>query len=124
MIGAIAGDMIGSPFERYPVKKDDFFIRVAGFTDDTVLTVAVANSIINEVDFAESIKSFALEHYSLPYGRAFRRWMQAWENEPYNSSGNGSAMRVWLTNSMKNTNVNTELQGIDYQRFFTFQTQL
>ncbi len=94
MIGAIAGDMIGSPFERYPIKKDDFFIRVAGFTDDTVLTVAVANSILKDVDYAESIKSFALEHYSLPYGRAFRRWMNARENKPYNSWGNGSAMRV------------------------------
>lgn len=39
MIGAIAGDMIGWPYERYPIKKDDFFILVAGFTDDTVLTV-------------------------------------------------------------------------------------
>jgi ADP-ribosylglycohydrolase len=86
--------MIGSPYERYPIKKDDFFILVAGFTDDTVLTVAVANSILNEVDFAVSIKSFAMKHYSLPYGRAFRRWMKAWENKPYNSWGNGSAMRV------------------------------
>jgi ADP-ribosylglycohydrolase len=94
MIGIIAGDMIGSPYERYPMKNPDFSIRVAGFTDDTVLTVAVANSILNEVDFAESIKLFALEHYSLPYGRAFRRWMNAWENQPYNSWGNGSAMRV------------------------------
>lgn len=94
MIGAIAGDMIGSPYERFPMKNPDFFIRVAGFTDDTVLTVAVANSILNEVDFAESIKLFAMQHYSLPYGRAFRRWMNAWENKPYNSWGNGSAMRV------------------------------
>ena len=66
MIGAIAGDMIGSPYERYPIKKIDFFIRVAGFTDDTVLTVAVANSILNGIDYADSIKSFAMEHYSLP----------------------------------------------------------
>lgn len=94
MIGAIAGDMIGSPYERFSMKNPDFFIRVAGFTDDTVLTVAVANSILNEVDFAESIKLFAMQHYSLPYGRAFRRWMNAWENKPYNSWGNGSAMRV------------------------------
>ena len=94
MIGAIAGDMIGSPYERFSMKNPDFFIRVAGFTDDTVLTVAVAKSILNEVDFAESIKLFAMQHYSLPYGRAFRRWMNAWENKPYNSWGNGSAMRV------------------------------
>ena len=94
MIGAIAGDMIGSPYERYPMKNPDFFIRVAGFTDDTVLTVAAANSILKDVDYSESLKSFALEHYSLPYGRAFRRWMNAWEKKPYNSWGNGSAMRV------------------------------
>ena len=94
MIGAIAGDMIGSPYERYPMKKTDFFVRVHGFTDDTVLTVAVASAILNGDDYADSIKAFAMEHYSLPYGRAFRRWMNAWENKPYNSFGNGSAMRV------------------------------
>ena len=67
---------------------------LAGFTDDTVLTVAVANSILHGVDFADSIKSFAQEHCSLPYGRSFKRWMWSWENKPYNSFGNGSAMRV------------------------------
>lgn len=94
MIGAIAGDMIGSPYERYPIKKSDFSIIVAGFTDDTVLTVAVANAILNGVDFADSIKAFAERHYSVPYGRSFKRWMWSWENRPYNSFGNGSAMRV------------------------------
>ena len=94
MIGAIAGDMIGSPYERYPIKHTDFDIVVSAFTDDTVLTVAVADSILNGIDFAESIKSFALKHPLLPYGGSFRRWMSAWENKPYCSFGNGSAMRV------------------------------
>ena len=94
MIGAIAGDMIGSPYERYPINNLDFTIMVSWFTDDTVLTVAVANSILNGIDYADSIKSFANEHYSLPYGRSFKRWMREWENKPYNSWGNGSAMRV------------------------------
>jgi ADP-ribosylglycohydrolase len=46
MIGAIAGDMIGPPDERYPMKNPDFIIWVAGFTDDTVLTVAVAGALL------------------------------------------------------------------------------
>lgn len=94
MIGAIAGDMIGSLFERYPTKTKNFDILVSAFTDDTVLTVAVAHSILNDGDYAESIKSFAQKYHSLPYGRAFRKWIWAWENKPYNSFGNGSAMRV------------------------------
>lgn len=94
MIGAIAGDMIGSPFERYPIKKDDFFIRVSGFTDDTVLTVAVASAILTGSDYADPIKAFAQHHPHAGYGGAFRRWMWAGENKPYNSWGNGSAMRV------------------------------
>jgi len=94
MIGAIAGDMIGSPYERYPIKHKDFDLLVSAFTDDTVLTVAVARAILDQSDYAESIKFFAQKYHHLPYGGSFRRWMWAWENEPYNSFGNGSAMRV------------------------------
>jgi ADP-ribosylglycohydrolase len=94
MIGAIAGDMIGSPYERCPIKKDDFSIRVAGFTDDTVLTVAVASAIIKSGGYADSIKTFARRHPHAGYGGSFQKWMWSWENKPYNSWGNGSAMRV------------------------------
>jgi len=94
MIGAIAGDMIGSPYERYPIKHKDFDLLVSAFTDDTVLTVAVAKAILDQSDYAESIKFFAQKYHDLPYGGSFRRWMWAWENKPYNSFGNGSAMRV------------------------------
>ncbi len=94
MIGAIAGDMIGSPYERYPIKNKDFDGIVSGFTDDTVLTVAVADSILNDTDCADSIKKYAQKYHGLPYGRAFRKWFNSWTNEPYYSFGNGSAMRV------------------------------
>jgi len=94
MIGAIAGDMIGSPYEAYPIKTKNFDLLVSAFTDDTVLTVAVANSILNNVDYSESIKSFAQKYHNLPYGGSFRKWIWSWENKPYNSFGNGSAMRV------------------------------
>jgi ADP-ribosylglycohydrolase len=94
MIGAIAGDMIGSPYERHPTKKSDFTITVSGFTDDTVLTLAVANAILTGSDYAESIKTFAQRHPTAGYGGSFQHWMWSPENKPYNSFGNGSAMRV------------------------------
>ncbi|RLB99969.1 MAG: ADP-ribosylglycohydrolase family protein [Deltaproteobacteria bacterium] len=94
MIGAIAGDMIGSPYEGFPIKHKDFDPRVSSFTDDTVLTVAVADAILNEGDFAETIKHYAQLYPHAGYGGTFRRWMWSWENQPYNSWGNGSGMRV------------------------------
>lgn len=94
MIGAIAGDMIGSPYERYPIKHTDFDPVVSAFTDDTVLTVAIAYSILSEADIATSLKQFAEKYHNLPYGGGFRRWVRSWDNKPYNSFGNGSAMRV------------------------------
>jgi ADP-ribosylglycohydrolase len=56
MIGAIAGDMIGSPYERYPTKSKDIDATVSSFTDDTVLTIAVADLILNNTDCAEISK--------------------------------------------------------------------
>jgi len=94
MIGAIAGDMIGSPYERYPIKNTDFDLVVSAFTDDTVLTIAIAHSILNEADIATYLKKFAEKYHNLPYGAGFRKWIWSWDNKPYNSFGNGSAMRV------------------------------
>jgi ADP-ribosylglycohydrolase len=94
MIGAIAGDMIGSPYEGHSTKDPDFPIRVAGFTDDTVLTVAVAHAIVTGEDYATSIKRFARRYPDAGYGGTFRMWIWSRENRPYNSWGNGSAMRV------------------------------
>jgi ADP-ribosylglycohydrolase len=94
MIGAIAGDMIGSRYEAHPIKHKNFDILVSAFTDDTVLTVAVADAILSGADMPDAIKSYARKYHSLPYGGSFRRWMWSWENKPYNSFGNGSAMRV------------------------------
>ena len=94
MIGAIAGDMIGKPYERHPIKHKNFDPLVHGFTDDTVLTVAVAHAVLTGEDMAETIKAFANRHPHAGYGGGFRRWMRAWKNDPYNSFGNGSAMRV------------------------------
>lgn len=94
MIGAIAGDMIGSPYEAFPIKTIDFSIKVSKFTDDTVLTIAVADSILKGIDYGVSIRRFAQKYHDLPYGGSFRQWMWRSDNQPYNSYGNGSAMRV------------------------------
>ncbi len=94
MIGAIAGDMIGAPYERFGIKCKDFDIVVAEFTDDTVLTVAVADVLLNEGDFAETIKQYARRYPHRGYGGSFQQWIWAPENKPYGSFGNGSAMRV------------------------------
>ena len=96
MFGAIVGDVIGSAFESDPVKKPDFplFGPMTRFTDDTVLTVAVANAILRGEDYGASIKRFGQNYPDRGYGNNFYCWMFASVSEPYNSWGNGSAMRV------------------------------
>jgi ADP-ribosylglycohydrolase len=96
MIGAIAGDIIGSRFEAQPIKRSDFdfFHPHCRFTDDTVLTVAVADAILRGLGYAESLQIWARKYPNAGYGGTFYRWI--WQNDPqpYNSWGNGSAMRV------------------------------
>jgi ADP-ribosylglycohydrolase len=96
MIGAIAGDVIGSVFEQHPIKSTQFelFSRQSRFTDDTVLTVAVANSILKNIDYATSLKTFGAKYPDAGYGASFFRWIFSSNITPYNSWGNGSAMRV------------------------------
>jgi ADP-ribosylglycohydrolase len=94
MIGAIAGDMIGSPYESCPIKTVSFPMTVDAFTDDTVLTVAVAHAILTDTDYRTSIKSYAQQYPNLPYGGSFWHWIWDPKSIPYCSYGNGSAMRV------------------------------
>ncbi len=96
MIGAIAGDIIGSVFEWNNVKTTDFelFSRGSRFTDDTVLTVAVADSILYRGDYAKTLRMYGRRHPHAGYGEMFRKWLFSDTPLPYNSYGNGSAMRV------------------------------
>ena len=94
MIGAIAGDMIGSPYESRPIKTVAFPMAVAAFTDDTVMSIAVAHAILSGTDFGASIKRFAQQYPNLPYGASFWHWIWDPNSIPYYSYGNGSAMRV------------------------------
>lgn len=96
MIGAIAGDIIGSVFEHNPIKTTAFplFSAHSRFTDDTVLTVAVASSILKSVDYASSLKMLGRNYPFAGYGISFFQWLHSRDSKPYNSWGNGSAMRV------------------------------
>jgi len=96
MIGEIEGDIIGSFYEHHPIKTVDFplFQRGCRFTDDSVLTVAVAFAIIQQVDYATALKTFGRKYPRAGYGGAFIEWLFAPVSRPYNSWGNGAAMRV------------------------------
>ena len=96
MLGAIAGDVIGSVYEAHPMKSMDFplFGQESQFTDDTVLTVATAYSILEKCDYAEAFRTFGRRYPRAGYGGAFYHWLFSSQSGPYNSWGNGSAMRV------------------------------
>ena len=96
MTGAIAGDIIGSVFEWDNIKIAEFplFCDKSKFTDDTVLTIAVADCILNAKGYAANIKLWGRKYPGSGYGGNFTAWLARDGNEPYNSWGNGSAMRV------------------------------
>ena len=96
MFGAIAGDVIGSVYEYPPMKDYDFqlFHKYSTFTDDTVLTVAIAYAILKGEDYGVALKAFGRKYPGYGYGGMFNVWLHKEESEPYNSWGNGSAMRV------------------------------
>jgi ADP-ribosylglycohydrolase len=96
MIGAIAGDIIGSIYESRPIKTTAFplFHKHCHPTDDTILTVALADSILNGVDYVRCLKDYFVRYPHAGYGASFARWAMSMSTRPYNSWGNGSAMRV------------------------------
>ena len=96
MLGAIAGDIIGSVYEWFGIKTTEFplFQKECDFTDDTVMTIATADSILNDVDYAQSYRMFGRRYPDRGYGGNFRIWLETDEAGPYNSWGNGSAMRI------------------------------
>ena len=89
MLGAIAGDIIGSLYEANPIRTTDFPLFGPGcrFTDDTVLTVAIADALMGERDYTAALKGYARLYPRAGYGGAFRHWSQSESTEPYNSWG-------------------------------------
>lgn len=111
MTGAIAGDIIGSVYEFDNIKTTDFplFTNESDYTDDTIMTVAVADWLLNGGDLAKVMQRYGRE-YPYPtggYGGRFSGWLREKDPQPYNSWGNGSAMRVsavgWMFDSLEKT---------------------
>jgi len=105
MLGAIIGDIVGSVYEWHNTKTKDFplFRDDCFFTDDTVMTIAAADALMNggrADDFIDTYKKWGRLYPNAGYGGRFGGWVHSDDREPYNSWGNGSAMRVspcaWL----------------------------
>jgi ADP-ribosyl-[dinitrogen reductase] hydrolase len=102
MLGAIAGDIIGSRFEGHRGSPPDFtlFHPHCRFTDDTVCTLAVAEALLGARDFAASLRAFVRRHPDRGYGGMFLQWALSDTAPAYGSWGNGAPMRVsgvgWL----------------------------
>ncbi len=96
MIGALAGDIAGSVYEWNNIRTKDFplFSDRCRFTDDSVLTIALADSILTGKSYIENLKAYYRLYPNAGYGGSFHRWARSTHNEPYNSWGNGAAMRV------------------------------
>jgi ADP-ribosylglycohydrolase len=96
MFGAIAGDVIGSVYEGRPIKTTRFplFSTESTFTDDTVLTVAIADAILNKSDYGVALKHWGRRYPDAGYGGKFYHWLFSPDAQAYNSWGNGAAMRV------------------------------
>jgi ADP-ribosylglycohydrolase len=96
MIGAIAGDIIGSVYEWNNIKTEDFglFSPSSSFTDDSVLTIALADAILTNRDYGSVMKSYYRCYPNAGYGGFFHQWARSKESQPYNSWGNEAAMRI------------------------------
>jgi len=96
MIGAVAGDIIGSVYEWNNIKTKDFvlFSDQCFFTDDSILTIALADSILQSTPYVNNLKRFYYWYPNGGYGSSFHQWALDKNSEPYNSWGNGAAMRI------------------------------
>ena len=110
IIGAICGDVMGSVYEFHSVKTKDFELFPYGstFTDDTVMTIAIATWLVKDKTSKEvlidELKYWGRKYPNSGYGRMFMNWVHQDNPEPYESWANGSAMRVspcaWVGNSL------------------------
>ncbi len=119
MIGAILGDMIGAPYEfdrSGKTKEFPLFIRQSEFTDDSVMTIAVAEALLDSMGkndeeikaaLIASMQKWGHRYPHAGYGGMFYQWLRKKDPKPYGSFGNGSAMRVssagWLFDNLQTT---------------------
>ena len=120
IIGAITGDVIGSTREFYPIKTKDFelFTPYSRVTDDSILTLAVANWLCEDKNsqdvLIKNLQYFGNRYPDAGYGSSFGGWLVQESPKPYDSWANGSAMRVspcaWVADILKVLKVPFQLQ--------------
>ena len=96
MLGSIIGDIIGSRFEINPITSKSFnlFDNACRFTDDTVLTIAIADALLAKKDYKAKVLDYGLKYHNKGYGPGFIRWVDSKGKTQGHSYGNGSAMRI------------------------------
>ncbi len=122
IIGAICGDIIGSSREFRPIKTKDFrlYNGYSTFTDDTVMTLAIASWLMKDKSsmdvLVSEIKAFGLKYPHAGYGGMFKKWLTQDSPEPYGSWANGSAMRVspvaWVADSLEESQKLAQMSAI------------
>lgn len=116
MLGAIVGDVIGSRFEFNNTRDYNFklFTDECSFTDDTICTVAIMDAIVSGKSYQEKILEWCRQfpHPMGGYGVSFAQWLRSENPQPYNSFGNGAAMRVspvaWAWNDLEDVKMEAE----------------
>ena len=107
MLGALTGDIVGSIYEWNNIKTTEFplFQDHCHFTDDSVLTIALAESILTGEGYGELMRRYFHQYPDAGYGGSFRSWAQGEDTGPYGSWGNGAAMRIspvgWAFDSLE-----------------------
>ena len=128
MLGAIIGDIVGSPYEfdEYNIKTTDFplFSEESEITDDTIMTLAVAQGLMNGkkdpqktyVEITKCMQKLGNEYPYMSYGYNFQSWLCSDNPKPYNSYGNGSAMRVssvaWFFDNLEDVEKFAEISAL------------
>ena len=114
MLGAIVGDIVGSIYEWNPIKTKDFnlFRPRRYFTDDSVCTAAVTDILLHSLSPAETMQEWCRRHPGRGYGGFFGEWIYS-DPEPYNSYGNGAAMRVSPAACLYRNDLHTALDAAD-----------
>ena len=110
LYGAISGDIIGSKYEFFPYKDTDFPLfsnEYSDYTDDTVMTVANADWLLTNDKLWVIMQDYGNRYPTAGYGGMFKSWLREEDPQPYNSFGNGSAMRVspvgWAFDTLEET---------------------
>lgn len=109
LLGGIAGDIIGSIYEFNPVRFKDFelFKSNSTYTDDTVMTIANAEWLLSKGVLMDIMRKYGHKYPGAGYGGMFYDWLKSRCPKPYNSFGNGSAMRVspvgWAFDTLEET---------------------